>query len=336
MGFGIKKSFKLGKGIRINISDKGIGYSIRTKVLKITKTVDGRMKKTISIPDTDISYTSESSVRRKETTNKNSVSENVHNNIHCDVSTQSKEAVNKKSWFSKFLEFDRKHNHKGVIGLLIFLFFTFGVAGYINDKRLTHISLLSEQNIVLDIDQEIEVPFTIKPSAADISSLIIEKNDEIHAYIVDSTLKVRSRKKEGIFYIQLVCGNIKSEKLEVKVIDKVKEAQRNIQEEQRKAEEAKLEEERRKEERLAEEARMAEEKKKEEQSNSNGFSSGGSYSNGSNSIVSPSTNNQSTVYIASSGKKYHINPKCSNMKSPIAITKEEAVAKGRTPCSRCH
>ena len=45
MGFSIKKSFKLGKGIRINISDKGICYSIRTKVLNLTKTVDGRMKK---------------------------------------------------------------------------------------------------------------------------------------------------------------------------------------------------------------------------------------------------------------------------------------------------
>ncbi len=195
--------------------------------------------------------------------------------------------------------------------------------GYINDKKLTHINLSSEQNIVLDIDQEVEVPFTIKPSNADISSLIIEKNDEIHAYIVDSTLKVRSKKEEGIFYIQLVCGNIKSEKLEVKVIDKVQEAERNTQEEQRKAEEA----------------RIAEEKKKEEQkqqSNSNGSSSEGSYSSGSNKSGSPSTYNQSTVYISRSGQKYHTNPQCSNMKSPIAITKAEAQAIGRTLCSNCH
>ncbi len=41
------------------------------------------------------------------------------------------------------------------------------------------------------------------------------------------------------------------------------------------------------------------------------------------------------VYITESGKAYHADPTCSRMKSPQAITRQEAEAMGRTPCSRC-
>lgn len=43
------------------------------------------------------------------------------------------------------------------------------------------------------------------------------------------------------------------------------------------------------------------------------------------------------VYVASSGsgKRFHITPTCSNMKGAVAMTVEEAEAKGYTPCSKC-
>lgn len=41
------------------------------------------------------------------------------------------------------------------------------------------------------------------------------------------------------------------------------------------------------------------------------------------------------VYAAGSGARYHIDMACSGMKSPIAMTLEEAIAKGYTPCKRC-
>ena len=44
------------------------------------------------------------------------------------------------------------------------------------------------------------------------------------------------------------------------------------------------------------------------------------------------------VWVASSGngKKYHSNPNCSNMKNPNHVTKEQAIASGKTACSKCY
>lgn len=49
-----------------------------------------------------------------------------------------------------------------------------------------------------------------------------------------------------------------------------------------------------------------------------------------------STNNEYTVYITKTGKKYHANG-CQYLKqSKIAISESKAVAQGYTPCSRCN
>lgn len=42
------------------------------------------------------------------------------------------------------------------------------------------------------------------------------------------------------------------------------------------------------------------------------------------------------VWVTASGKKYHSNPNCSNMKSPSKITLANAKAKGYTPCKKCY
>ena len=42
------------------------------------------------------------------------------------------------------------------------------------------------------------------------------------------------------------------------------------------------------------------------------------------------------VWIPKSGKKYHDNANCSNMKNPSQVTKSEAVSRGFTPCSKCY
>ncbi len=48
--------------------------------------------------------------------------------------------------------------------------------------------------------------------------------------------------------------------------------------------------------------------------------------------------NSSVVYVASSGrgKKYHNNPKCSNMKGTNSLSVEDAIARGYTPCKKCY
>lgn len=46
---------------------------------------------------------------------------------------------------------------------------------------------------------------------------------------------------------------------------------------------------------------------------------------------------EGNVYIAASGKgkKYHKNPKCSNMNGSLPMSVEEALKKGYTPCKKC-
>lgn len=41
------------------------------------------------------------------------------------------------------------------------------------------------------------------------------------------------------------------------------------------------------------------------------------------------------VYISKSGKKYHHNPNCGNIKTAIEISLTEAVERGYEPCKRC-
>ncbi len=44
----------------------------------------------------------------------------------------------------------------------------------------------------------------------------------------------------------------------------------------------------------------------------------------------------STVWISGSGKKYHSHASCSNMKNPRQVSLSEAIAMGRTACSKCY
>ena len=45
---------------------------------------------------------------------------------------------------------------------------------------------------------------------------------------------------------------------------------------------------------------------------------------------------KSYVWASRTGKRYHSNEYCSNMKSPRQITLEEAEAEGLSPCQNCY
>lgn len=42
------------------------------------------------------------------------------------------------------------------------------------------------------------------------------------------------------------------------------------------------------------------------------------------------------VWISKTGKRYHLNPDCSNMKNPLQITIEEAEIRDYIPCKKCY
>ncbi len=43
-----------------------------------------------------------------------------------------------------------------------------------------------------------------------------------------------------------------------------------------------------------------------------------------------------TVWVTRSGKKYHSNPKCSKMRSPIEMSVTDAIQSGYEPCDKCY
>ena len=62
MGFRYRKSIRLGGGFRINISGSGVGYSWGVPGYRITKTANGKIRQTASIPGTGLSYSTEESI----------------------------------------------------------------------------------------------------------------------------------------------------------------------------------------------------------------------------------------------------------------------------------
>ena len=57
MGFRLSKSIKVMPGVRLNVSTKGVGYSVGTKGYRVTQRADGRVTRTMSLPGSGISHT---------------------------------------------------------------------------------------------------------------------------------------------------------------------------------------------------------------------------------------------------------------------------------------
>lgn len=60
-----RKSIKLSKHVRLNLSGSGIGVSVGGKGWRVSKMANGRTRTTLSIPGTGISHVSETSARRE-------------------------------------------------------------------------------------------------------------------------------------------------------------------------------------------------------------------------------------------------------------------------------
>lgn len=65
MGLRMRKSFSLGKGIRLNVGKSGLGLSFGTKGLRYSINSKGRRTSTIGIPGTGLSYSTSSGGRSK-------------------------------------------------------------------------------------------------------------------------------------------------------------------------------------------------------------------------------------------------------------------------------
>lgn len=79
MGLRFRKSIKLGKGVKLNLSTKSVGLSVGGKGAHFSVNSKGRKSATFGIPGTGLSYTTSSSrkSKRKSSSNKNTSTSNV-------------------------------------------------------------------------------------------------------------------------------------------------------------------------------------------------------------------------------------------------------------------
>ena len=56
MGFRMRRSVQLLPGVRMNLSKSGIGYSVGVKGFRVSQGADGKVRRTVSLPGTGMSY----------------------------------------------------------------------------------------------------------------------------------------------------------------------------------------------------------------------------------------------------------------------------------------
>ena len=84
MGFRFRKSISIGKGLRLNLNKKSIGFSVGTKGMRFSINSKGRRTANVGIPGTGLYYTktnNSSSSRHQSVTNNNTST--VPNNETC-------------------------------------------------------------------------------------------------------------------------------------------------------------------------------------------------------------------------------------------------------------
>ena len=211
--------------------------------------------------------------------------------------------------------------HKKIIKILLILLTVVFLGGCSSQTKIKSIHIDS-QDVTLDFDQSQTFKVEIDPSKANIEEkdIVISDNTLITlTKVSDHSLTIKANQNEGIATLYIMTNDVESNKVTINIVD-IKKAKEKVAQEEKEAKEAAE-----KEKQAAEAAAKAlEEQKQAEAAQSN-------ESTPNNAIP-----NTSTVYLPKSGKKYHSNPNCSNMKNPRAVSLEEAQSLGYEPCSKCY
>lgn len=65
MGIRFSKSVKIGKYLRLNISKSGVGVSVGNKFYRVGISPKGIIRKTLTLPKTNLSYVKKRKIKRK-------------------------------------------------------------------------------------------------------------------------------------------------------------------------------------------------------------------------------------------------------------------------------
>lgn len=210
---------------------------------------------------------------------------------------------------------------------------------------------IDSKHLKMDVNEEKEIALIFSPEDAHLSiddfqlnhDGIVEIKD-----IKDHQLIIKSLKKSGDVTLQYKDNNIKSNAITIQVVDqkalaalekqKEEEAKEKAEEEAKQKEATKKAEEEAKQKEAAKKAEEEKQKKASEQKQNTTNTSSKTKSNTTTSTKTTQTHNEtsSMVYIPKTGKKYHSNPNCSNMKNPRQVSITEAKRRHYEPCKKCY
>ena len=194
MGLRFRKSIKVGKNARINLSKSGVGFSVGTKGARVTKKAGGGTRTTLSVPGTGISYVKDS----KQKSDRNSKSSNVNKDIN--VNNDSPEEPRKRrtwlwilGWIFMFpipLTILMLRNQKlnkavriGTIAVAWIVFLAIATSGGKGEKSTNERQVTSTKNITEESKKGTEE----NDVSGKINSLTFTKEDEVTVKIGEST-----------------------------------------------------------------------------------------------------------------------------------------------------
>ncbi len=201
---------------------------------------------------------------------------------------------------------------------------------------------IDSKHLKMDVNEEKEIALTFSPEDAHLSiddfqlnhDGIVEIKD-----IKDHQLIIKSLKKSGDVTLQYKDNNIKSNAITIQVVDqKALAALEKQKEEEAKEKAEQLAKEKAEKKKAPKKAEEEKQKKASEQKQNTTNTSSKTKSNTTTSTKTTQTHNEtgSMVYIPKTGKKYHSNPNCSNMKNPRQVSITEAKRRHYEPCKKCY
>lgn len=306
MGFRFRKSIKMPGGFRVNLSKSGVGYSWGGNGYRVTKTSRGTTRTTTSIPGTGISYVQESKSPSKETAKKESYS--------AEKPTKRRSGCLLQVLAIPIVLF--------IIGVIV------GPKDKVDDNKRNNWSV-SQPADNSNEQQSNELDHTnSRPDAEDIkekASSFLSENFQLNLVdLEDKTVRYEIKvTSEGIsnredqsetpdgwdnFQIDFISAQARmSDEIEVRsdramliLIDSHDNTLLS-----------------------ARDGRIIDNKYKKEPIDQK---------TPSQNTTKPT---ERTVWVTSSGKKYHYSSSCSSMKNPKSISISEAISKGYTACTKC-
>lgn len=198
MGFRFRKSF--GKGpFRVTISKSGVSTSIGGKGARFTKKANGNTMSTFGIPNSGITYVSETSNEKKGNKRMNNTKLASSNSNKNEEVKKIKKPLWKRFW---------------IWLLIIICFFVSCSANSSNEAEVVEVKTFEEVEETEETEEVVE-DFTFEENESQENLIIEEEETVIEEVIVEDTTKYVYITKHGEKYHDSGCRHIKDKEVSI-------------------------------------------------------------------------------------------------------------------------